>query len=62
MKNENKQYICTRPKLYSFLVERGFIPKSVAAHFTIPNYHVWIYDRTPELMSAIDEFFNNLNK
>lgn len=53
-----KQYFCTRPRLYTFLINKGFRPTEVVPHFDNPNYHVWVFDKTPELEEAVEAFFN----
>ena len=60
MKNETRKYFCTRPKLYSILVTAGFMPIEVVPHFTIPKYHVWVFEETPELRKIVDEYLSNI--
>ena len=60
MSNETKKYFCTRPRLYSILVTSGFRPVEVVPHFTNPDYHVWVFEETPELRKIVDEYFASI--
>ena len=60
MANEIKKYFCTRPRIYSTLINAGFYPIEIVPHFTIPKYHCWVFVETPELREIIDKYFNNI--
>ena len=60
MKNENKQFICTRPKLYSLLVSLGYEPIRILPNMRKPKYLVWVFEETPELREIVDDFYSSL--
>lgn len=50
-------YVCKRLRLLSYLYMRGFIPTAVMPDYENPAYNVWVFQNSPELESAIDEYF-----
>ena len=59
-KMENKFY-CPRMKLLSYLSDHGFKYVDVVPNLRNPNYFVWVYEKTPELMEAIANFYKEIN-
>lgn len=53
----NNLYFCTRPRLYSFLVEKGFKVIRTMPNYYNPEYVVWVFEQTPEMEKAKEEFF-----
>lgn len=64
----NKQcYIVKRLRLLTYLISKGFndyriIPDPTATPVQGKIYNWFVFDSTPELLAAIDEYFANLNK
>ena len=61
MPYETKKYFCTRPRVYSMLIEAGFRPVEILPHFTKPEYHVWAFIETEELKQLVDNYFSKIN-
>ena len=60
MTTEAKKYYCTRPRLYSILVQSGYLPIDIVPHFTQPKYHCWVFEETPELREIVENYFTNI--
>lgn len=54
-------YVCRRIKLLSFLQDRGFKHIMQQKDKTNPKYFVWIFTDSPELRSAIEDYYNDDN-
>lgn len=60
MTKEIKKYFCTRPKLYSVLIQSGFRPIEIVPHFTNPDYHVWVFEETKELRDIVEDYYSKI--
>lgn len=49
-------YYCNRIRIYEFLSRKGFAPAFVKPDFKDTNRIVWCFDRTPELLAALNEY------
>lgn len=49
-------YYCNRSRIYEFLSHKGFTPAFVKPDFRDTNRIVWCFDRTPELLAALNEY------
>ena len=61
-KHKNEYYTCKRMKLLIFLRNKGFIPEQTIPDLYNPKYLVWRFKNSPELESAIEEYFSQVNK
>lgn len=61
-KHQKEYYTCKRMKLLIFLRNKGFIPEQTIPDLYNPKYLVWRFKNTPELESAIEEYFSQVNK
>ena len=62
---ENKYYVCKRMRLLEYLKDRGFLPVRTEPDIHKPKYNVWIYENSPELADAIENYLEqqaNRNK
>ena len=64
---ERRTYVCKRPRMCSYLVERGFSPYKISPDRANPRYNVYLFTATPELHSAVMDYVisrqgNNLMK
>lgn len=50
-------YICKRLKLLQYLMEKGFMPDHDMPDITNLKYKWWVFNNSPELEDAIDEYF-----
>lgn len=49
-------YVCKRYRLLSFLKAKGFLPSMTLPDRDNPKFNIWIFDNSPELEAAIDEY------
>ena len=49
-------YVCYRPRLCRYLMERGFTPYRTAPDKRNPRYTVWLFEHTPELAAAVLDY------
>lgn len=49
-------YYCSRLRLLEFLRNKGFYPIRTLPDINNPRYNAWVFDNTPELIEAVDEF------
>ena len=49
-------YYCSRLRLLEFLRNRGFYPLKTLPDAKDPRYNVWMFENTPELADAVEEF------
>ena len=61
-KHKNEYYTCKRIKLLIFLRNKGFIPEQTVPDLYNPKYLVWRFKNSPELETAIEEYFSQVNK
>lgn len=61
-KHQKEYYTCKRMKLLIFLRNKGFIPEQTIPDLYNPKYLVWRFKNSPELESAIEEYFSQVNK
>lgn len=50
-------YICRRIRLCSYLLERGFNYIKVEPDIRNPRYNVWLFNRTPELLEEVENYY-----
>lgn len=60
MKHKQEYYTCKRLRLLEYLLRNGFSPESECPDPTNIKYKWWIFRNTPELETAIEEYFNQL--
>lgn len=51
-------YICRKMRLCCYLLKHGFQYVSERADKYNPKYRVWLFDNTPELRIAIEEYYS----
>ena len=49
-------YYCNRSLIYEFLSRKGFTPAFVKPDFKDNERLVWCFNRTPELLAALNEY------
>lgn len=52
-----KTYVCRKILLYNHLTAAGFKPFRVAPDKWDPARLVWLYELTPELEAAVNEYY-----
>ena len=57
-----KQNTCKRWRMLTWLRERGFYPVKTIPDCTRADYNNWVFDNSPELEEAINEYFEELGK
>ena len=57
-----KHYTCKRLRMCEYLIKQGFTPTATIPDATNPRYNWWLFDNTPDLMAAVDEYFTNVLK
>ncbi len=57
-KHKGEYYTCKRLRLLQFLKERGFLPYMTLPDVDNPKFNIWRFKNSPELESALDEWFN----
>ena len=55
------QYFCTRPQLAEKLIRRGFKPEYTVNPWS-PDRAAWRFDITPELVTFVKAFYENIGK
>lgn len=53
-----KYYVCKKMRLLTFLQQKGFKLIKAQSDRENPLYVVWIFEDTPELRSAIEEYYS----
>lgn len=53
-----KYYVCRKMRLLEFLSDKGFRYIKVQQDRKCPSRDVWIYEKTDELMYAVEEYYN----
>lgn len=51
-------YVCSRMKLCSYLLEKGFKYKKTFKDKYNPKYNCWLFENTPELINAVNEYYS----
>lgn len=54
-------YVCSRMKLCSYLLEKGFKYKKTFKDKYNPKYNCWLFENTPELINAVNEYYLQKN-
>lgn len=60
LKHNNEYYTCKRLRMLEYLRGKGFIPYMTLPDVNNPKYLVWRFKNTPQLETAIDEYFDGL--
>lgn len=53
-----KVFVCTRLRMLNYLRKLGFIPFETVAEIDNPKYLNWLFENSPELEIAINNYFN----
>ena len=53
-----KTYVCRKLFLYNFLTNRGFRPYRTAPDKWDCKKTVWLYDDTPEIRNAVEDYYS----
>lgn len=53
-----KYYVCKKMRLLEFLSDKGFRYVKVQQDRKFPERNVWIYERTDDLLAAVDEYYS----
>lgn len=48
---------CYSIRVCDYLTRKGFQYITVCQDIKIPNFNNWIFEKTPELQAALDEYF-----
>lgn len=51
-----KTYVCKRPRMCSYLREKGFEPYKITPDQDNPIYDVYLFTATPELYRAVMDY------
>lgn len=51
-------YVCRRLRLLNHLKSKGFLPYQTQPDINNPRFNVWLYEETPELRNAIEDYYN----
>lgn len=54
-----KTYVCRKLFLYYFLTEKSFVPYRVVPDKWDCKKVVWLYEDSPEIRAAVEEFYAN---
>ena len=54
-------YVCRRMRLCSFLLSKGFNYVSERPDRNDARYKVWLFENSPELRLAIEEYYSSSN-
>lgn len=49
-------FVCKRLRICDHLIKRGFEPYETVPDKGNPKYHVYLFDQTPELLEAVEEY------
>lgn len=52
-----KVFTCKRYRMLTYLGSKGFVPFMTVSEPDNPKYLNWIFENSPELEDAIDEYF-----
>lgn len=52
-------YVCRRLRLLNHLRNRGFLPYMTQPDIRNPRFNVWLYEETPELRNAIEDYYHS---
>lgn len=55
-RNETKKYFTARPKLASYLFDKGFEGKRTTNPYD-PNRAAWVFTQTDALLKCVSEYF-----
>ena len=64
-KNEKENiimYVCRRMKLCSFLLKKGFKYIKIIKDRNNPKYNCWLFENSPELKIAVEEYYDQIKK
>ena len=50
-------YVCSRMKLCSYLLKKGFRYEKTFKDKYNPNYNCWLFKNTPSLINAVNEYY-----
>lgn len=53
-----RYYYCKRLRMLGWLKERGFLPCETIPDVNNPKFNVFVFENTPELEDAIEEYFS----
>ena len=53
-----KTYVCRKIRLCTYLLEKGFKYIEEKPNVFIPSRKVWIFEETPALRDAIEEYYS----
>lgn len=57
---KTEYYFCTRLRLLDFLQKKGFQVIETVPNARNPQYKCWMFEKTPELVTAVDQFYANI--
>lgn len=52
-------FTCKKMRLYSFLLSKGFQCDHIEPSIKYPGRIVWVFKKSPELTSAVDEYYRS---
>lgn len=52
-------YVCSKLRLCSYLLSRGFHYISEREDRYNPKFKVWLFEMTPELRAAVNDYYNS---
>lgn len=56
-----RQYVCTRPKLATELIKRGFIPKIEPSPW-VAGQTAWVFEVNDDLKQAVNSYYKRIGK
>lgn len=51
-------FVCKRLRICDHLIKKGFVPYETVPDKGNPQYHVYLFEQTPELLEAVAEYRN----
>lgn len=60
-KKDGGRYVVKRMRLLNYLIERGFSKYEVITDPTNPKFNWFLFEKTPELETAVEDYFAKLN-
>ena len=61
-KQRLKYYVCTKMKLLTYLMKRGYMYIKIDKDRNNPRYTVWLFEDTPELREEVSRYYANYPK
>ena len=57
----NKNFYCTKLRVYSHLCKDGFVPLFTTQDAKNPHYTAWVFENTTQLQNSLRRYFGAEN-